>query len=106
MRIKSHVIAPHRDESRLFYIALVSLIAIFFAYMYFVSISIAHVVMRKEVDRQITDISTNISQLETSYIDMQHEVSNDIASHKGYVVADTKVFIDKSNSDTLVMNQN
>ena len=106
MRIKSHVIAPHMDESRLFYIALVSLITIFFAYMYFVSISIADVVMRKEVDRQITDISTNISQLETSYIDKQHEVSNDIASHKGYVVADLKVFINKSNSDTLVMNQN
>lgn len=106
MKIKSHVITPLRDESRLFYIAFVSLCTIFFAYIYFVSISIADVVMRKEVDKQITDISTKISQLETSYIDMQHAVSNDIASHNGYVVVNTKIFIDKSNSDTLVMNQN
>ena len=69
--------------------------------MYFVSASITHVVMRKEIDREMNDMSTVISELESEYIEMQHSVSSDIASMRGFAVADTKVFIDL-NADTLV----
>lgn len=55
-----------------------------------------HVVMRKEVDSQIASLGTNVSELESTYIDMQHKVSNDIASLQGFVVTDQKIFIDKS----------
>ncbi len=86
--------------------AIASFGIVFFAYVYFVSVSVADVVMRKEVDAQITEISTTISQLESEYIEMQHSLSNDIASQKGYVVVDSKVFLDKSKQDTLVLRGN
>jgi hypothetical protein len=66
---------------------------------------VADVVMRKEVDSQITELATSIGQLEAEYIEMQHSLSNDIATHRGFVAVDTKIFIDKS-EDTLVLNQN
>ncbi len=95
----------YRDESRLFYIALAVLATVFVTYVYFVSISVAHVVMRKEIDTNIGALGANVSQLEAKYIEIQHSVSNDIATHKGYVVADSKIFIDKA-ADTLVLSGN
>lgn len=95
----------YKDESRLFYASLVFLFSVFVAYVYFVSISVADVVMRKEVDSQITELATSIGKLEAEYIEMQHSLSNDIATFRGFVAVDSKVFIDKS-GDTLVLNRN
>ncbi len=101
MRRQTHTII-YQDESRLFYVALSSLVLMLCLYMYFVSASVMHVVMRKEVDTHIAEASTAISELESTYIEMQHNVSSDIATHKGFVSADKKIFIDRSD-DTLVL---
>ncbi len=95
----------YRDESRLFYIALAVLATVFCTYVYFVSIAVAHVVMRKEIDTNIASLGVNVSELEAKYIEIQHSVSSDIATHKGYVASNTKIFIDKS-ADTLVLSGN
>lgn len=95
----------YKDESRLFYCALFSCLAVFVTYMYFVSESVMNVVMRKETDAQISQLATGVGQLEARYIDMQHSVSNDVATLNGFVVADRKIFIDRS-ADTLVLLQN
>ncbi len=95
----------YKDESRLFYIASSLFVVSACLYMYFVSASVMHVVMRKEIDSQIVEMSTSISQLDAQYIEMQHSVSSDIASLKGFAIADKKVFIDKSD-DTLVVLRN
>jgi len=93
------------DGSRLFYFAITSFIVIFCAYVYFVSVSVAHVVMRKELDTNISALATTISQLESRYIEVQHLVSNDIATYNGYVVANKKIFIHKT-AETLVLSGN
>jgi hypothetical protein len=90
----------YADESKLFYVAIFCLVSVFVAYIYFVSMSVLHVVMRKEVDTQIAAVGTNVAGLEERYIEMQHSVSSDIASLQGFVTTDHKVFIDKS--DTVV----
>lgn len=102
---KQKTITAYKQESRLFYMAFISCISVFCAYMYFVSASIVHVVMRKEVDTQIAQLSTHVSELESKYIDIQHSVSSDIASQKGFVTVDKKIFIDKT-VDTLVVSRN
>jgi hypothetical protein len=75
------------------------------AYMYFLSLSVVHVVMRQEVDSDIRELNTMVSELEASYIEKQHAVSSDIATMKGFVMAERKVFIDKG-GDTLVLSRN
>lgn len=73
-------------------------------YMYFVSASVIHVVMRTEVDQQNTKISSEISELEGKYIEAQHRVSSDIASLQGYQKTDAKIFIDRS-KESLAFNK-
>ena len=97
--------AAYAEESRLFYAAAISCVVVFLTYMYFLSSSVAAVVMREELDEEIAEVGTQVSVLEAQYIEMQHAVSSDIASMKGYVVADEKIFIDKG-EDTLVLNGN
>jgi hypothetical protein len=95
----------YKDESRLFYFALAIFVVTVCAYMYFVSSAIAHVVMRKEADSQISGLTTKVGELEAAYIERQHTISSEIASLQGFIVTDTKIFIDKT-KDTLVLSQN
>jgi len=95
----------YKDESRLFYIALTVFAAVFCTYVYFVSTAVAHVVMRKEIDTNIGTLRADVSQLEAKYIEIQHSVSNDIATHKGYLIAGSKIFIDKTEA-RLVLSRN
>jgi hypothetical protein len=104
MRNNAHS-TVYKDESRLFYAALVTFAAVFLAYVYFVSVSVADVVMRKEVDEQISGVGTTIGRLEADYIEMQHALSSGAAVHKGFVAVDTKIFIDTA-EDTLVLHSN
>lgn len=104
MKKAKPVTTVYKEESRLFYVALFTCLAVFVAYMYFVSASVMHVVMRKEVDSQIAEVGSMVSQLEAEYIEEQHLVSNEIAVQSGYVVADTKIFIDRT--PTLVLSRN
>ncbi len=105
MRKHSYNAIVYKEESRLFYGAVLSCICVFSTYMYFVSSSIVHVVMRKEVDAQISSFGTSVGQLEAQYIEMQHSVSSDIATQQGFIIAEDKIFIDKG-EDTLVLLQN
>lgn len=93
------------DETHFFYLTLSCFVVVVFLYMYFVSSSILNVVMLKEVDAHLAEVQTSIGDLESTYIEVQHDVSNDIATHRGFVVAEKKIFIDRT-EDTLVMAQN
>lgn len=81
----------------------VVLLSVAFLYMYFVTTSVVQVVMRQEIERDITDVSARISELESEYIKAQHEISADIASHEGYLEIEEKIFISRTPS-TLVLS--
>jgi ABC-type uncharacterized transport system fused permease/ATPase subunit len=79
------------------FMSLASLTMMLFAlYIYFISASVVHVVMRTEIDQEITKLASDISELEGKYIEAQHRVSSDIASLQGYTQTQAKVFIDKT----------
>ncbi len=65
-------------------------------YMYFLSASVVHVVIRKEVNQDIVKLNSEIAELEAEYIFAQHRVSNRIATLEGYQEVDAKVFIDRT----------
>jgi uncharacterized membrane-anchored protein YitT (DUF2179 family) len=90
-------------EKALFATLAFTCIMLFALYVYFVSASVVHVVMRTEISQEITKISSEISELEGEYIEAQHRVSSDIASLQGYTQTQSKVFIDKTPS-SLVLN--
>ena len=65
------------------------------AYMYFLSLSVVHVVMRKEATEQISKMRSDIATLEASYIEARHQISARVASLEGYSQNQKKIFINK-----------
>lgn len=95
----------YKEERVWFFVASVLLLATFVSYIYFVSASVVHVVIRKEVNQEIAKTASYVSQLESQYIEAQHKVSADIASQNGYVATNEKIFIDRTQA-SLVMSNN
>jgi hypothetical protein len=92
-------------ERKWFYAAIGFFIVAVIAYMYFLSASVVHVVMRKEVDREMSALNSSISLLEADYIEAQHSVSEQIATLRGFTLTDDKIFIDRGDT-TLVLSTN
>ncbi len=67
-------------------------------YMYLVGMSVVHVVMNKEVSQQLVAVQTEITELESAYIDAQHLVRAEIAMQRGFVSQPDKVFIESGDS--------
>ncbi len=65
------------------------------AYMYFLSLSVVHVVMRKEATAEIGKLRSEIAKLETSYIEAKHVISAKVATTDGYNQNQDKIFIHK-----------
>ncbi len=79
--------------------------ALFAAYVYFLSASIIHVVVRTELDHSARELRSHISVLEGEFIAAQHAVSQNIAHLEGYERVNDKVFVDRS-APSLVLNSN
>lgn len=95
----------YRGESRFFYAIVMVLVAASVAYAYFLSASVVNVVMRKNIDAQIAVASTKMSDLESNYIELQHSLSADIATQKGFIPTSKKLFVDRTQG-TLVLSRN
>ena len=80
------------------------LLVIFGAYIYFVSISIAHVVISKEVDQKIATVNAKISESEATYIKLQYSISSEVAKEKGFILATDKIYTKRAGA-TLVLSQ-
>jgi hypothetical protein len=64
-------------------------------YMYFLSLSVVHVVMRKEATQTIGHLRSEISSLEAKYIEAKHEISAKVATVDGFNQNQNKVFISR-----------
>ncbi len=73
------------------------------AYMYFLSLSVVHVVMRKEVMQEINQLRSEIAFLESSYIEANHVISKRVALEPGFTSVQDKIFIHKTAGDGLVL---
>ncbi len=73
------------------------------AYMYFLSLSVVHVVMRKDVMQEMSSIRSVIAVLEADYIAAHHVVSARVAQLDGYTSVTEKVFLSSNPTPTLVV---
>lgn len=97
------IAATIQKEKRYLMVACGVMLGLFVLYVYFLSATVVHVVVRKEVTKDITELYTQISNLEAEYIDAQHSVSGRLSSLDGFVETQQKIFIDRRPS-TLVLN--
>ena len=71
-------------------------------YIYFLSASVSHVVMRSQAERSIGQAQSELSELETELMISQHRVSAEIANLDGYSEPKNRIFIDRS-KESLVL---
>lgn len=75
------------------------------AYLYFLNISVVHVVMRKEASFEKNQLRTEIAMLETDYIEAQHTITARMATLENYSDDASKIFITRANTN-LVLRDN
>jgi hypothetical protein len=74
--------------------------------MYFLSVSVVEVVLRKEATQTIASLRSEIADLEASYIVAHHTISSRVATTEGFSEIKSKVFINESERENLVLRTN
>jgi hypothetical protein len=74
-------------------------------YLYFLNLSVVHVVMRKEANLEQNRLRAEIAALESSYIEAQHLIAGRIASRTDFSVDSDKIFITRGET-SLVLRDN
>lgn len=80
----------------------VIMLSLLLSYVYLLSLTVVHVVMRKELDRDITTLHSEISTLEAEYMTAQHKISTTIADRTDLTVTNEKIFINKQPPDLVL----
>ena len=75
------------------------------AYLYFLQVSVVHVVMRKEAMSEAQDTRNTIALLETEFITAQHTIAARMAKVDGYKEESEKIFVARSTVPNLVLGQ-
>ncbi len=75
------------------------------AYLYFLNVSVVHVVMRQDAAVEIKELQTEIAVLESEYIDAQHTISSRIAMLDGYSTDSEKIFVSRAGAGLVLGNQ-
>ncbi len=77
-----------------------------FAYMYFLGLSVVHVVTQEELERESKLLVSQIADLESAYIEAQHKVNQKMAQRGEFNALGEKIFIARNNNQSLVLISN
>ncbi|MBP6923947.1 MAG: hypothetical protein KBC62_03425 [Candidatus Pacebacteria bacterium] len=99
--IKSIKISPSKQTALCVGLLMTAVVA----YLYFLNLSVVHVVMRKEATQESNQLRTEIAMLETTYIQSQHKIADRIANLEGYSIDTEKIFITRGET-SLVLRDN
>lgn len=75
-------------------------------YMYFLSLSVMHVVMRKEAMHNLNELRSEIARLESAYIVAQHDISTKVATVGDFTTNDNKIFISRAEQNLVFRSGN
>ncbi|MFN3188723.1 MAG: hypothetical protein ACK42D_04260 [Candidatus Paceibacteria bacterium] len=74
-------------------------------YMYLLTMSVVHVVMRKEATQDLRALETEIAALETDFMLAQHVVSTAIVDNQQYTETSEKIFVNRSRSIAVAVSR-
>lgn len=93
----------YKTQYRITLTCLVVLVLSIVAYLYFLNVSVMHVVMRQDSATDIKALQTEIAILESSYIEAQHTIASRIGTLDGYNTQTEKIFVARNNTAGLVL---
>jgi len=94
--ITANIIENNYSRSLLFKILVVGLITLSIMYVYFIGSITFNVLARKSLENTVRTLSTNISQLELTYLNNLNEIDKNYAIAKGFVDAHNNIFATRS----------
>lgn len=103
--MKRKDITVYSKERNLVFLAVSVLLTMFAAYIYFVSASVVHVIVRKEIDQEIVKANSRLSDLESSYIEAKDAVEVGLVDARGFAHTDERIFINRTPT-SLVLTRN
>jgi hypothetical protein len=74
-------------------------------YLYFLNMSVVHVVMRTEYTQEQNSLRTEIAMLEARYIESQHTIAERIASLQGYDTDISKIFVSRESASLVLRDE-
>jgi len=72
--------------------------------MYLLTMSVVHVVMRKEATQDLRALESEIAKLETDFMLAQHVVSTAIIDNQQYIETSEKIFVSRSKSMSVAVS--
>ncbi|MBU6430817.1 MAG: hypothetical protein KGJ58_00835 [Patescibacteria group bacterium] len=104
--IKNKILNMEHSERKIFWCLALFVAAFSGLYMYFVNGAIVNVVERQKIEKEIAALNSRISDLESSYLDLNNQISFNRALSMGFVkMADEKYVFRKTLSANLSFNQ-
>lgn len=74
-------------------------------YLYFLNLSVVHVVIRQEILQDLQHTKNQIALLETEYISAQHEIAANMAAVSEFQTDQAKIFVMRDASANLVLGR-
>lgn len=99
--IASTTYIRYRSERLLLATLIALCLSLFALYFYFLSMSVIHVVISKEISESMNETQGMIADLESSYMQKQHDISFEMVERHGYIASEKKIFINR-NTDSVV----
>ena len=85
----------HSAQQRATSILLFGIVLFAFLYVYFVGSAVMHAVVRKEVQQEIAQTSSQIADLEVDYLQRKNAVTEDRAAELGYTHVAYKGYVER-----------
>lgn len=89
-----------------FTVLIVVMLGLIGLYMYFLSMSVVHVVLRKEANHTLSTLESEVALLEATYIESQHLVSDHMARLAQFSATSDKVFITRQQPTLVYIGTN
>ncbi len=83
----------------------VLLIASIATYLYFLNVSVVHVVMRKEAVQERNQLHTEIAALEAAYMEAQHAIAARMGTLEGYNPNSEKIFVSRNQASLVLRDE-
>ena len=75
-------------------------------YVYFVNQTVVNVVERRAIEREIDDVSTDVSELAFEYMELKNSITRAVALERGFYEVGDTLFVSRNTALTLSLNTN
>lgn len=91
-------------RARLFFLLVIICLLSLFTYIYAINATARNVAVRQNLEKQITDLSTNLDSLEFTYIALKNNVTLELAYQLGFREVKSPLYVSRAHPEALTLN--